>query len=55
MNFICQCGTKYRSKIPEFSGDIEATIYTDGVVEGTATPRKIDVFICNTCKKKQDY
>jgi len=50
MNFKCKCGTKYRSKLPEFTGDIEATIYTDGVVEGPATPRKIDVFICNTCK-----
>ncbi|MCS5421673.1 MULTISPECIES: hypothetical protein [Psychrilyobacter] len=51
MNFKCKCGTKYRAKTPEFTGDIEAVIYTDGVVEGAVTPRKIDVFICDTCKK----
>lgn len=51
MNFKCKCGTKYRTNTPEFTGDIEATIYTDGVVEGAVTPRKIDVFICDTCKE----
>lgn len=50
MNFKCKCGAKYRTTTPEFTGDIEATIYTDGVVEGAVTPRKIDVFICDTCK-----
>lgn len=51
MNFECKCGAKYRTKTSEFTGDIEATIYTDGVVEGAMTPRIIDVFICDACKK----
>ena len=53
MNFKCKCGTKYKIKNPDFTGDIDATVYTDGVIEGEATPRKIDVFICENCKKKQ--
>ncbi|MEI6856569.1 hypothetical protein [Psychrilyobacter sp.] len=51
MNFKCKCGAKYRTKKPEFTGDIEATIYTDGVVEGATTPRRIDVFKCDICKQ----
>lgn len=51
MNFKCECGTKYKIEMPEFTGDVDASIYTDGVVEGAIVPREINVFICNTCKK----
>lgn len=53
MNFKCQCGAKYRIEMPNFTGDIDASVYTDGVIEGPVVPREINVFICEFCKKIQ--
>lgn len=53
MNFKCKCGAKYKTKTAKFTGDIEATVYTDGVVEGAVAPRQIDVFKCDFCKQIQ--
>ena len=53
MNFKCKCGAKYRIEMPEFTGDVDAEVYTDGVVEGAVVPREISIFICDLCKEIQ--